>query len=267
MENMNELFKALCSFQLLVTPVKKTKVVKNKNGTEKYRYADFEDVVSHIKPYLHKAGIGFYQDAWTEDGHVYVSTTVFHGESGQSFTSKPFGAVIKDNIGYMTNVQACGTIESYCRRYSLAPALGLSTELDNDGNNYGSDTPEEGKVKIKIQEMYDNVKLNVSKILDPSINSMVLDYIKKNRSIASMSKATEILNREIVIEGLIKDVKNILSVMDDSDDVQAFVSRITLVNSKRVEYVDTDMCVKGFSKLKDEVENYANSKSEMENNG
>lgn len=260
---MSELYKALFKFQQVVTPVKKTKVVKNRDGSEKYRYADLEDVISHIKPFLSESGVGFYQNAWTEEGYVYVTTTVFHGESGQSFTSKPFGANIKDNIGYMTNVQACGTIESYCRRYSLAPTLGLSTELDNDGNNYGDDTPDEAKIKIEIEDKYNAVKRGLKSIKHPASNKAIADYIKNNRSVASMTKAMESLNYQCLIEASEVEVVGLLGNVIDTEVLETSHNRIKEINDKRVAYIDSDVCLKAFDSLKSKVLDHISSLSDL----
>jgi len=122
-------FEALSAFQAELKPVKKTKAVKNKDGTIRYHYATFDDIVSAIQPLLEKYGLSYHFKTSFDAKSVTVDCIVTHREGHSETTS--FKAPIEFS-GRMLPIQEWGSALTYSKRYSLSLALGLATEEDTD---------------------------------------------------------------------------------------------------------------------------------------
>lgn len=106
---------------------RKTTINKNKEGYG-YKYTE----LAEINKYCEQNNITYYQEVDTCDinGKDYIVTYVT--ENGETKAHR--GCQIVDAIlqGIKNPVQEYGSSLTYCRRYSLLMALGLSTE-DDDG--------------------------------------------------------------------------------------------------------------------------------------
>lgn len=92
-------------------------------GSYKFKYATLDHLIEHVRKPLTDNGIWFIQ--LTEPGRMV--TRLIH-ESGESVDS----AVPMPNLP--SAPQEAGSILSYFRRYSLAVALGLASDEDDDAN-------------------------------------------------------------------------------------------------------------------------------------
>lgn len=120
--------------------------VKGKvNPAFRSKYADLSSVMDAIKPALAEHGLWFRQITHTVDGGVCVETIIHHA-SGESLACGPLfvPASKHDSQGY-------GSALTYCRRYSLQTAFGVSAD-DDDGNAAVASKPEKPVARISEQE-------------------------------------------------------------------------------------------------------------------
>jgi hypothetical protein len=121
---MKHLFKALAAFQQEVPVIHK--------GTQGfgYSYSDLPAIFKTINPLLAKHGLGFTQMLITKEGVDYISTMVFHAETGENMESMV--AIPSVSLKGMNDYQAFGSGVTYYRRYALASCLCLVTDKDTD---------------------------------------------------------------------------------------------------------------------------------------
>jgi hypothetical protein len=81
---MKHLFKALADFQQEVP------VIHKATQGYGYTYADLPKILEVINPLLKKHGLGFTQLLNSKEGENYLSTILFHVESGESMESKHY---------------------------------------------------------------------------------------------------------------------------------------------------------------------------------
>ena len=96
-------------------------------GRYTYKYETLDQVLAAVRPPLIKNGIGLTQkQVWDETTQQYVlQTIVFDAENHRILDQRP--------ILPFTDAQACGSWETYLRRYALRTAFALAGE-DDDGN-------------------------------------------------------------------------------------------------------------------------------------
>ncbi|MBO7614765.1 MAG: ERF family protein [Bacilli bacterium] len=127
---------------------RKTTIARNKEGYG-YKYTE----LAEINKYCENNNISYYQEVDTCDinGKDYIVTYVT--ENG--VTTSHRGCQIVDAVlqGIKNPVQEYGSSLTYCRRYSLLMALGLSTD-DDDGASCGTtqEVTEEEAKKYKFGE-------------------------------------------------------------------------------------------------------------------
>ena len=124
---------------------RKLTIGKNKEGYG-YKYTE----LAEINKYCEKNNITYYQEVDTCDinGKDYIVTYVT--ENGETKAHRGCQIVEAVLQGIKNPVQEYGSSLTYCRRYSLLMALGLSTD-DDDGASCGEVTETEAK-KYKFGE-------------------------------------------------------------------------------------------------------------------
>lgn len=143
---MKHLFKALANFQHEVPTIHK--------GTKGYgySYADLPTIYNVINPILDKNGLGVTQLLNSDELGDYIQTIVFHSESGETLESKT--RIPKVTLKGMNEYQGFGSGVTYYRRYSLSCALGLVTDVDNDGAHV--------QAKKQVQSVVQQAKPSIS---------------------------------------------------------------------------------------------------------
>lgn len=127
MEKSNEigsLAKAMGIFRSKVEqPVKDAN-----NPFFKSKYVTLEGVIKSVDTAIIDTGLTWYQEPVSDNNKIGVATHIFH-ESGEWLAFEPF---------YVTptkvDPQAQGSALTYAKRYSLAAAFGISSDIDDDGN-------------------------------------------------------------------------------------------------------------------------------------
>lgn len=98
------------------------------NPAFKSRYATLDHILDHVRPILAAHGLALTQAVYSTEGRVGVRTSIVH----------PDGAIDLGEITVAvkpeTNAQQVGGILTYLRRQSIQAALGIATDLDDDGN-------------------------------------------------------------------------------------------------------------------------------------
>lgn len=98
------------------------------NPAFKSRYASLDGILDAVRPVLAKHGLALSQSIWSSDGRVGVKTLVVHSDGfielgDLSVATKPD-----------TTAQQIGAALTYLRRQSIQAAMGIATDMDDDGN-------------------------------------------------------------------------------------------------------------------------------------
>jgi len=123
---MKHLFKALAQFQQEV-PV----IHKSTQGYG-YTYADLPKIFEVINPLLKKNGLAFTQLINSKERENYLSTILFHIESGESLESNTL--IPQVELKQMNLYQSFGSGCTYFRRYCLSSILGIVSDKDTDAS-------------------------------------------------------------------------------------------------------------------------------------
>lgn len=123
-ESINEIAKAISLFQGEIKDV-----FKDKSGYG-YKYADLAQVLELVRPVLSKYGLSVVQIPSSSGDKISLETMLMH-ESGQ-WINGTIEMPVTVGKG-MTHAQACGSVISYARRYSLTSWLGIA-QSDNDAS-------------------------------------------------------------------------------------------------------------------------------------
>uniref|UniRef100_A0A6H1ZRW7 Putative Erf family protein n=1 Tax=viral metagenome TaxID=1070528 RepID=A0A6H1ZRW7_9ZZZZ len=129
-ENYN---RALSEFQMECPVIGKNKVVKDKSGKDRYKYAPLDEIVIQTKELLHKYGFSYTFDARYEDNAQIITCTARHldGHSESAVFRSPI-----DKDAYMSEVQKHGSAMTFAKRYAFCSVFGIMTgDEDTDGIN------------------------------------------------------------------------------------------------------------------------------------
>lgn len=109
-------------------------VVRNKEGHNSKRYADFSAIAKAVDPIITKHGLS-YRFRTTQSERISVTCVLAHrsGHYEESTLSGP-----PDKTGSKNDIQAIGSTLTYLQRYSLVQALGLAAADDDDGRAGGA---------------------------------------------------------------------------------------------------------------------------------
>ncbi len=106
------------------------KIGKNKQGYG-YKYADLENILTHINPILDNLNLLISQKIIQNDNVEYLETTIYDLESEGFLTQK----IKLPQVGNAGNeAQQLGASITYIRRYSIEVMFGLTTSEDIDAN-------------------------------------------------------------------------------------------------------------------------------------
>lgn len=111
-----------------------TPVMKNREGHNGKRYADFSAIAKAIDPIISKHGLS-YRFRSAQGDRISVTCILSHkeGHSEETTLSGP-----PDASGSKNAIQAIGSTLTYLQRYTLVQALGLAaTEDEDDGRAAG----------------------------------------------------------------------------------------------------------------------------------
>lgn len=130
---------AMASFQKECPVIEKKKIVKNKTGQERYRFAPIGDIIRQVKNLLAKHKFFYNFTKEDSEGFLTAICTATHesGHSKQSSFKVPIG---KED--YMSDVQKYGARRTFANRYAFCDVFGITTaDADVDGQESGKETP------------------------------------------------------------------------------------------------------------------------------
>lgn len=113
------------------------KVPKNqRNNFGNYNYRSCEDIIEHVKPLCHAAGLSLVlADEMVEvGGRVYVKATALVSDGKQQFTAVGFAREAETKKG-MDEAQITGSASSYARKYALNGLFAIDDTKDADATN------------------------------------------------------------------------------------------------------------------------------------
>jgi hypothetical protein len=112
-----------------------TKPVPNKDGTVRYRFAPYEEILEQVQPYLSKHGFSVSFDSSVAEGRMTATCTLRH-ISGHS-QSNQFSVRIGQGPPGATETQADGSAKTYAKRGALSDALNIVVDHDDDARMIG----------------------------------------------------------------------------------------------------------------------------------
>jgi hypothetical protein len=126
----------MAKLQGAVPVIRKTKVVLDKVGKERYRYAPIDSIVDQVKAYISRYGFS-YSITTIQEGNtkeLVAICTVKHrlGHAEESTFRVPV-----DTESYMTAPQKVGAALTFAKRYAFCNAFGIMTgdgDTDAQGN-------------------------------------------------------------------------------------------------------------------------------------
>lgn len=149
----DQFFEAMAMFQGVKPRIPKRWIVKNTNGTVRYRYAKIDDITQAIDRPLAECGLSYsFETEWITEGQKQYEIThciIKHlaGHAERSSCKIPI-----DFSNAMNAAQSYATAGSYGRRYSLCNALGITPDEDDDAETTnGGGTTDEGQPKSTIR--------------------------------------------------------------------------------------------------------------------
>lgn len=125
-------FKAL---QSEMTRVKATKPVPNNDGSVRYNFAPYEEIMEQVRPLLEKHGFTVSFSTDFAEGRLIKSCTLQH-VGGHSKVNK-FAVRIGSGPPKASEAQADGAASTYAKRFALCDALNIVCEKDSDARAEG----------------------------------------------------------------------------------------------------------------------------------
>lgn len=132
-EAEREFVRDFVALQADIPAMEASKAVKNNDGTHRYNFAPFEEIMKEVKPLLHRHNFAVTFDNETVDGRVIVTCTLMH-VSGHSRKNR-HGARIGKGPPGSSEAQAEGAASSYAKRFALCSALNITIETDTDARD------------------------------------------------------------------------------------------------------------------------------------
>ena len=129
--------RAFADLQNDLRPVQATREVQNKDGTLRYKYAAFEDLMASVVDVLARHGFSVSYDMdYSPDGKRLVATCNLSHVSGHSRTNR-FAVRIGSGPPGTNEAQQDGAARTYARRLALCDALNIVVERDSDARAEG----------------------------------------------------------------------------------------------------------------------------------
>ena len=117
---------SMASFQKECPVIAKTKVVKNKEGKEVYKYAPLDSIVLQVKTPLGNNNLAYsFKETRSEDGKTLTAICTIRHSLGHSEDST--FTVDVGTESFMTDTQKYGARMTFAKRYAFCNALGILT--------------------------------------------------------------------------------------------------------------------------------------------
>lgn len=133
-----------------------SKSVPNRDGSERYRFAPYEEIMAQVKPLLQKHGFTLTFSTDFDDKRVIQSCTLQHVD-GHSRTNK-FAARIGSGPPGSSEAQGDGAASTYAKRFALCNALNITIETDTDGRREDARAEGEAISEEKVAYLREQVR-------------------------------------------------------------------------------------------------------------
>lgn len=147
---------AFAAMQAAMPPVEAVKPVPNRDGTVRYKYAPYEEIMDKVRPVLIAHGFSLSFSMTVDEKRVTQTCTLAHA-SGHSRTNQ-FMARIGSGPPQSSEAQADGAAATYAKRMALCDALNIVVERDSDARAEGSPiTPEQAEsLRARLESVHGN---------------------------------------------------------------------------------------------------------------
>lgn len=127
-----EFASAFAKLQADMPRIEACKGVPNRDGSIRYSYAPFADIMEQARPVLTASGFAITFDTEVIESRIFVTCTLMH-QGGHSRSNK-FGCRIGGGPGGCSEAQADGAAMTYAKRFALCAALNIVIDqADPDG--------------------------------------------------------------------------------------------------------------------------------------
>ena len=128
--------------------IQATKPVPNNDGTVRYKFAPFEDIMEQVGPMLQKHGFTVSFSSRFSEGRIISTCTLQH--IGGHKRSNDFAVRIGQGPPKATESQADGSAATYAKRFALTEALNIViSHLDNDARLEGGPVTSEQAFELE----------------------------------------------------------------------------------------------------------------------
>lgn len=123
--------RAFNALQADMPSVQAASVVKNNDGSERYKFAEYADIMGHVRPFLLKHGFTVAFSMKVDEGRVTQICALTHVDGHSK--SNEFSVRIGKGPPGSSESQADGAAGTYAKRHALCSALNIVIEKDTDG--------------------------------------------------------------------------------------------------------------------------------------
>ncbi len=165
---------ALSAARATIPPIVKDSTVDftSQKGRTHYQHETLAGIAKAIDPILSEHGLSYRFRTDQGNGGVKVTCIISHAD-GYSEETSLMGA--PDGSGSKNSFQAVGSAVTYLQRYTLKAALGLSAEVDDDGQNAeprSSEKPQPQQRQVSAQQQIcDQMITGIRKHGAPSVEA------------------------------------------------------------------------------------------------
>ena len=124
-------YKALSQFQAACPAIRKNKIIMDKSGNIKYKYADLSSIVLQIKDKLQEFGFSYMIHTKQDNNQITAICISNHVDGWKEESS----VTVPISGDYMNNIQQVGNAMTYAKRYAFCNMYGIMTaDEDQDAN-------------------------------------------------------------------------------------------------------------------------------------
>lgn len=124
---------AFVGLQQEIPRVQAMKEVLNRDGSHRYNFAPYEEIMKQVQPLLTKFGFSISFTTRREEAKITAICTLMH--AGGHSKENEFAVRIGGGPPGATETQADGSAKSFAKRGALSDALNIVVDKDTDGSN------------------------------------------------------------------------------------------------------------------------------------
>lgn len=173
-------FAALSAFQAECPAIPKGKIVLDKYGKERYRYAPLDIIVEAAKSKLREHGFSYTVTTSQADGIMTVTCSAHHA---QGHTESTNFAVPIDPEAYMNDAQKVASAQTYAKRYAFCNAFGVLTGDEDDDGRGADKAPAHTDEKWKTPKAQNGEPPKAGPVvLPPQVGQDIIDGMRADWS-------------------------------------------------------------------------------------